>query len=29
MSTYYPLHKSSSSNIKVELDVTNYATKLI
>ena len=27
MSTYYPPHKSSSSNIKVELDLTNYATK--
>ena len=27
MSTYYPPYKSSSSNIKVELDVTNYATK--
>ena len=27
MSTYYPLYKSSSSNIKVELDLTNYATK--
>ena len=27
MSTYYPLHKSSGSNIKVELDLTNYATK--
>ena len=27
MSTYYPLYKSSSSSIKVELDLTNYATK--
>ena len=27
MSTYYPPYKSSSSNIKVELDLTNYATK--
>ena len=27
MSTYYPPHKSSSSNVKVELDLTNYATK--
>ena len=27
MSTYYPLYKSSSQNIKVELDLTNYATK--
>ena len=27
MSTYYPLCKSSSSNVKVELDLTNYATK--
>ena len=27
MSTYYLLYKSSSSNIKVELDLTNYATK--
>ena len=27
MTTYYPPHKSSSSNIKVELDLTNYATK--
>ena len=27
MSTYYPRHKSSSSNIKVELGLTNYATK--
>ena len=23
----YPLYKSSSSNIKVELDLSNYATK--
>ena len=27
MSTYYPPYKSSSSNIKVELDLTNCATK--
>ena len=27
MSTYYLPHKSSSNNIKVELDLTNYATK--
>ena len=27
MSTYYPPYKSSSQNIKVELDLTNYATK--
>ena len=27
MCTYYPLHKSSSNNIKVELDLSNYATK--
>ena len=27
MSRYYPPYKSSSSNIKVELDLTNYATK--
>ena len=27
MSTYYPLYKSSSQNIKVELDLANYATK--
>ena len=27
MSTYYPPYKSSSSNVKVELDFTNYATK--
>ena len=27
MSTHYPLYKSSSNNIKVELDLTNYATK--
>ena len=27
MSTYYPPHKSSSNNIKVELDLSNYATK--
>ena len=27
MSTYYPPYKNSSSNFKVELDLTNYATK--
>ena len=27
MSTYYPPYKSSSSNVKVELNLTNYATK--
>ena len=27
MSTYYPPYKSSCSNVKVELDLTNYATK--
>ena len=27
MSTYYPQYKSSSQNIKVELDLANYATK--
>ena len=27
MSQYYPPYKSSSSNIKVELDLANYATK--
>ena len=27
MSTYYPPYKSSSQNITVELDLTNYATK--
>ena len=27
MSTYYPLYKSSRNNIKVELGLTNYATK--
>ena len=27
MSTYYPPYKGSSNNIKVELDLTNYATK--
>ena len=25
--SYYPSYKSSSSNIKVELDLTNYAAK--
>ena len=27
MTTYYPTYKSSSNNVKVELDLTNYATK--
>ena len=27
MSQYYPPYKSSSSNVKVELNLTNYATK--
>ena len=27
MSQYYPPYKSSSNNIKVELDLANYATK--
>ena len=27
MSTYYPPYKSSSNNIKVELDLTNFASK--
>ena len=27
MSTFHPPYKSSSSNVKVELDLTNYATK--
>ena len=27
MTTYYPPYKSSSNNIKVELDLMNYATK--
>ena len=27
MSTYYPPYQSSSQNIKVELDLANYATK--
>ena len=27
MITYYPPYKSSSSNVKVELDLTNYAAK--
>ena len=27
MSTYYPPYKSSSNNIKVELDLSSYATK--
>ena len=27
MSQYYPPYRSSSNNIKVKLDLTNYATK--
>ena len=27
MNTYYPPYKSSSSNVKVELHLSNYATK--
>ena len=27
MTTYYPPYKSSSNYVKVELDLTNYATK--
>ena len=27
MAAYYPPYKSSSNNVKVELDLTNYATK--
>ena len=27
MTTYYPPYKSSSNKVKVELDLTNYATK--
>ena len=27
MTTYYPPYKSSSNNVKVELDLTNHATK--
>ena len=27
MSQYYPPYKSSSNNIKVELDLDNYSTK--
>ena len=27
MTAYYPPYRSSSNNIKVELDLTNYATK--
>ena len=29
MSQYYPPYRSSSNNIKVELDLANYATKTI
>ena len=25
--SYYPPYKSSNNNVKVELDLTNYATK--
>ena len=28
MSTYYPPYKSSGQNVKVELDLTNYASKI-
>ena len=27
MSAYYPPYRGSSNNVKVELDLTNYATK--
>ena len=27
MTTYYPPYQSYSNNVKVELDLTNYATK--
>ena len=27
MSQYYPPYRSSSNNVKLELDLTNYATK--
>ena len=27
MTTYFPPYKSSSNNVKVQLDLTNYATK--
>ena len=27
MTTYYPPYKSSSNNVKEELDLINYATK--
>ena len=27
MTTYYPPYKSSSNTVKVELDLSNYATK--
>ena len=29
MTAYYPPYKSSSNNIKVELDLTNYAKKTV
>ena len=28
MSTYYPPYKSSGQNVKIEVDLTNYATKI-
>ena len=28
MSQYFPLYNNSSENIKVELDLSNYATKI-
>ena len=28
MTTYYPPYKSSSNNVKVELDLTNYTTNI-
>ena len=29
MTTYYQPYKSSSNNVKAELDLSNYATKMI
>ena len=29
MSTYHPPHKNNSNNIKIELDLANYATKMM
>ena len=29
MTQYYPPYRSSSNNIKVKLDLVNYATKLL